>query len=104
MVETAEGPVDRVARMEEEGRMPIPSGRCGTVSLRAASRRRSKSSRRANARCSSCGIMKGLRLRAIGDMIGTSEEAAKNCLFPRHAENENKSGSICMKCNEESPR
>ena len=23
----------------------------------------------------------GLRLRAIGDMIGTSEEAAKNCLF-----------------------
>jgi len=23
----------------------------------------------------------GLRLRAIGDMIGTTEEAAKNCLF-----------------------
>jgi RNA polymerase sigma-70 factor (ECF subfamily) len=23
----------------------------------------------------------GLRLRAIGEMIGTSEEAAKNCLF-----------------------
>jgi len=23
----------------------------------------------------------GMRLRAIGDMLGTSEEAAKNCLF-----------------------
>jgi RNA polymerase sigma-70 factor (ECF subfamily) len=23
----------------------------------------------------------GLRLRAIGEMLGTSEEAAKNCLF-----------------------
>ena len=23
----------------------------------------------------------GLRLRTIGDMLGTSEEAAKNCLF-----------------------
>ena len=23
----------------------------------------------------------GLRLRAIGDIIGTTEEAAKNCLF-----------------------
>jgi RNA polymerase sigma-70 factor (ECF subfamily) len=23
----------------------------------------------------------GLRLRAIGDILGTSEEAAKNCLF-----------------------
>ena len=23
----------------------------------------------------------GLRLRAIGEMIGTTEEAAKNCLF-----------------------
>jgi RNA polymerase sigma-70 factor (ECF subfamily) len=23
----------------------------------------------------------GMRLRAIGDVLGTSEEAAKNCLF-----------------------
>jgi RNA polymerase sigma-70 factor (ECF subfamily) len=27
----------------------------------------------------------GLRLRAIGDMLGISEEAAKNCLFREFA-------------------
>ena len=31
----------------------------------------------------------GMRLRAIGESLGVTEEAAKNCLFRAHAENAN---------------
>ena len=30
---------------------------------------------------SRCGIIQGMRLRAIGESLGVTEEAAKNCLF-----------------------
>jgi RNA polymerase sigma-70 factor (ECF subfamily) len=81
VVETSEGPVDRMDLFEEESAAADPE--------------RSTWNRQLGARIESAlgGLTprermvfelrhyQGLRLRAIGDMLGTTEEAAKNCLF-----------------------
>jgi RNA polymerase sigma-70 factor (ECF subfamily) len=81
VVETAEGPVDRIDTFEEPGAGADPE--------------RSYWNRQLNHRIESAltGLTprermvfelrhyQGLRLRNIGEMLGTSEEAAKNCLF-----------------------
>jgi RNA polymerase sigma-70 factor (ECF subfamily) len=81
IVETPEGPVDRVAQLEEEGAHSNPerqmwnrelAGRIDGALGALTPRERTVFELR---------HYEGLRLRAIGEIIGTTEEAAKNCLF-----------------------
>jgi RNA polymerase sigma-70 factor, ECF subfamily len=81
VVETEEGTLDRTAHLEEEGPAGNPerqlwnrqlSDRIGAALAALTPRERTVFELR---------HYEGLRLRAIGEMIGTSEEAAKNCLF-----------------------
>jgi RNA polymerase sigma-70 factor (ECF subfamily) len=81
VVETEEGILDRAAQMEERSPTANPErqmwnrelgSRIGKALDALTPRERTVFELR---------HYEGLRLRDIGDMIGTSEEAAKNCLF-----------------------
>jgi RNA polymerase sigma-70 factor (ECF subfamily) len=81
VVETSEGLVDRVSQLEEEGAHSNPerqmwnrelAGRIDGALSALTPRERAVFELR---------HYEGLRLRAIGEIIGTTEEAAKNCLF-----------------------
>ena len=81
VVETADGPVDRMDSFEQEGTHANPErqfwnsqlgNRIETALGDLTPRERTVFELR---------HYQGLRLRAIGEMLGTSEEAAKNCLF-----------------------
>jgi RNA polymerase sigma-70 factor (ECF subfamily) len=81
LVETPDGVVDRVAQLEEEGAHSNPerqmwnrelAGKIDGALSALTPRERTVFELR---------HYEGLRLRAIGDIIGTTEEAAKNCLF-----------------------
>jgi RNA polymerase sigma-70 factor (ECF subfamily) len=81
VIETSEGPVDRMEQVEEEAAVSNPErslwnrqlkGRIDTALEQLTARERMVFELR---------HYQGLRLRNIGDMLGTSEEAAKNCLF-----------------------
>jgi len=81
VVETEEGPVDRAAQAEARNPAGDPerqmwnrelSDRIGSALNALTPRERTVFELR---------HYEGLRLRAIGEVIGTSEEAAKNCLF-----------------------
>ena len=81
VVETGDGVVDRVSQVEEEGAHSDPERRmwnrelAGKIDFALSGltpRERTVFELR---------HYEGLRLRAIGEMIGTTEEAAKNCLF-----------------------
>ena len=81
VVETADGPVDRMDSFEQEGTHANPErqfwnsqlgNRIETALGDLTPRERTVFGLRHS---------QGLRLRTIGDMLGTSEEAAKNCLF-----------------------
>ena len=81
MVETAEGPVDRMEVVPEGGVEGDPqrklfsqqlSTRIRVVLAELTPRERMVFEMR---------HFEGMRLRAIGDVLGTTEEAAKNCLF-----------------------
>ncbi len=78
---TADGPVDRMERLEEEAAHADPErtmynhqlgGRITAALDKLTPRERVVFELR---------HFQGLRLRGIGDVLGTSEEAAKNCLF-----------------------
>jgi len=81
VVETPDGPVDRMDSFEHEAAHSDPERRLWNRQL----------SSRIDAALSDLSArervvfelrhFQGLRLRTIGDMLGTSEEAAKNCLF-----------------------
>jgi RNA polymerase sigma-70 factor, ECF subfamily len=81
VVETVDGPVDRMDSFEHEAAHSDPERRLWNRQL----------SSRIDAALSDLSARErmvfelrhyqGLRLRTIGDMLGTSEEAAKNCLF-----------------------
>jgi RNA polymerase sigma-70 factor (ECF subfamily) len=81
VIDTADGPVDRMDSFEEEGPHADPerrmwnnqlSGRIESALAGLTPRERMVFELR---------HYQGMRLRAIGDVLGTSEEAAKNCLF-----------------------
>ena len=81
LVHTAEGVVDRAAQAEEHGPAANPerqmwnrelSSRISAALDALTPRERTVFELR---------HYEGLRLRAIGEVIGTTEEAAKNCLF-----------------------
>lgn len=81
MVETEEGPRDRISTIPEPGVSGDPEryllsrelrGRLNQVMEQLTPRERTVFEMRHH---------QGMRLRAIGEVLGTSEEAAKNCLF-----------------------
>ena len=81
VVETDEGPRDRVSTVPEPGVSGDPEryllsrelrGRLNQVMEQLTPRERAVFEMRHH---------QGMRLRAIGEVLGTSEEAAKNCLF-----------------------
>jgi RNA polymerase sigma-70 factor (ECF subfamily) len=81
VVETSDGPIDRMESYEEEAAAADPERSTWNQELRQriesalvglTSRERMVFELR---------HYQGLRLRNIGEMLGTTEEAAKNCLF-----------------------
>jgi RNA polymerase sigma-70 factor (ECF subfamily) len=81
LVQTADGVVDRAVQAEEKGPASDPerqtwnqelSSRIAAALSELTPRERTVFELR---------HYEGLRLRAIGEVIGTTEEAAKNCLF-----------------------
>ena len=81
VIETAEGPLDRINEFEEESAHADPEramwnrqlkGRIDSALEDLTPRERMVFELR---------HYQGLRLRNIGEVLGTSEEAAKNCLF-----------------------
>ena len=80
-LETEDGPVDRLANLPDERSAGDPQRTLLSQELRE---RIEETLVRLTPRERMVFEMRhyqGLRLRAIGDVLGTSEEAAKNCLF-----------------------
>jgi len=78
-VETSDGPVDRIAHTADDGANPERlawnrqlSGKIADALGELTPRERTVFELR---------HFEGLRLRAIGEIVGSTEEAAKNCLF-----------------------
>ena len=88
MVATPEGPVDQISRIAEEGASRQPRERQmwnrelqAQVRIRTGKLEGLTLPRERYCVSELLGHYEGLRLRAIGDILGTTEEAAKNCLF-----------------------
>ncbi len=81
VVDTADGPVDRMDSFEEEAALADPERRLwnSQVSIRIQTALGELTPR--ERMVFELRHYQGMRLRAIGDVLGTSEEAAKNCLF-----------------------
>jgi len=81
VVETSDGPVDRMDALEEEAAHANPER---TLWNRELTQRIENALRDLTPRERMVFELRhyqGLRLRNIGDLLGTTEEAAKNCLF-----------------------
>ncbi|HVW85902.1 MAG TPA: sigma-70 family RNA polymerase sigma factor [Bryobacteraceae bacterium] len=81
VVETSEGMVDRVAQLEEEGPHADPERQMWNRELAGRIDRALSALTPRERTVFELRHYEGLRLRAIGEIIGTTEEAAKNCLF-----------------------
>jgi RNA polymerase sigma-70 factor (ECF subfamily) len=81
VVDTVDGPVDRMDSFEQEGPGADPERRLwnNQLSTRIESALGDLTPR--ERMVFELRHYQGMRLRAIGDVLGTSEEAAKNCLF-----------------------
>jgi RNA polymerase sigma-70 factor (ECF subfamily) len=81
VVETAEGVVDRMAQIEEVAPHADPERRMWNTELSGGITAALEQLTARERTVFELRHYEGLRLRAIGDIIGTTEEAAKNCLF-----------------------
>jgi RNA polymerase sigma-70 factor (ECF subfamily) len=81
VVETTEGPVDRMDSFEEEGVDANPERTMWNRQLKGKIESAIDDLTPRERMVFELRHYQGLRLRAIGEMLGTSEEAAKNCLF-----------------------
>jgi RNA polymerase sigma-70 factor (ECF subfamily) len=81
VVETSDGPIDRMDTFEEEGAESDPERSMwnGQLKLRIDGALQDLTPR--ERMVFELRHYQGLRLRNIGEMLGTTEEAAKNCLF-----------------------
>lgn len=81
VIDTAEGPVDRMDRVEERGPHANPERQAWnqqlTVKIQSALEELTPRERMVF----ELRHYQGLRLKNIGEVLGTTEEAAKNCLF-----------------------
>lgn len=81
VIETSEGVVDRMDTLEEERPQGDPQRQLMSHELRQRIEEVLASLTPRERTVFEMRHYQGLRLKAIGEMIGTSEEAAKNCLF-----------------------
>jgi RNA polymerase sigma-70 factor, ECF subfamily len=81
VMETAEGPVDQVSRIAQEGPTGNPERQTWNRELSAGIRTALDGLTPRERTVFELRHYEGMRLRAIGDVLGTTEEAAKNCLF-----------------------
>jgi RNA polymerase sigma-70 factor (ECF subfamily) len=81
VVETADGPIDRMDGFEEEGADSNPERTMWNRQLRGKIESAIGALTPRERMVFELRHYHGLRLRAIGEVLGTSEEAAKNCLF-----------------------
>ena len=81
VVETSEGFLDRMDTVEESRADGDPQRQLMSGQLRVRIREVLDGLTPRERAVFEMRHYQGLRLRAIGDMLGTSEEAAKNCLF-----------------------
>jgi RNA polymerase sigma-70 factor (ECF subfamily) len=81
VVETPDGPVDRMDSFEHEAAHSDPERRLWNRQLSSRIDSALSDLTARERMVFELRHYQGLRLRTIGDMLGTSEEAAKNCLF-----------------------
>ena len=81
VVETPEGPIDRMNSFEEEAAHANPERNLWNRQLKQRIENALLDLTPRERMVFELRHYQGLRLRAIGEMLGTSEEAAKNCLF-----------------------
>jgi RNA polymerase sigma-70 factor (ECF subfamily) len=81
VVETEDGLVDRVSQLEESGADSDPERRMWNRELAGKIEGALAGLTPRERTVFELRHYEGLRLRAIGEIIGTTEEAAKNCLF-----------------------
>lgn len=81
VIETADGPVDQVTQIEEGGPAANPERQTWNRELSAGIAAALEELTPRERMVFELRHYEGLRLRAIGEILGTSEEAAKNCLF-----------------------
>jgi RNA polymerase sigma-70 factor (ECF subfamily) len=81
VVDTVDGPVDRMDSFEQEGAHADPERSLWTSQLGGRINAALNDLTPRERMVFELRHYQGLRLRAIGEMLGTSEEAAKNCLF-----------------------
>jgi len=81
IVETAEGPIDRMDSFEEESAQADPERTMRNRQLREKIEDALGNLTPRERMVFEMRHYEGLRLRNIGEILGTTEEAAKNCLF-----------------------
>ena len=81
VVETSEGVVDRISQLEEGAPHADPERQMWNTQLSGRIEGALQSLTPRERTVFELRHYEGLRLRAIGDIIGATEEAAKNCLF-----------------------
>lgn len=81
IVETSEGVVDRMDTLEEGRAQADPQRQLMSAELKQRIEKVLASLTPRERTVFEMRHYQGLRLKAIGEMLGTSEEAAKNCLF-----------------------
>jgi RNA polymerase sigma-70 factor (ECF subfamily) len=81
VVETADGNIDRMEAFEEEGAHSNPERAAWNLQLRQRIESALGDLTPRERMVFELRHYQGLRLRNIGEMLGTTEEAAKNCLF-----------------------
>lgn len=81
VLDTEDGPVDRMDRVEEEGAHANPERTMYNTQLGSRITAALENLTPRERVVFELRHFQGLRLRGIGEVLGTSEEAAKNCLF-----------------------
>ena len=81
VVETSDGPIDRMEALEEEAAHANPERSLWNRELKQRIENALQDLTPRERMVFELRHYQGLRLRNIGDLLGTTEEAAKNCLF-----------------------
>jgi RNA polymerase sigma-70 factor (ECF subfamily) len=81
VVETSDGSIDRMEALEEEAAHANPERTCWNRELKQRIENALQDLTPRERMVFELRHYQGLRLRNIGDLLGTTEEAAKNCLF-----------------------
>jgi RNA polymerase sigma-70 factor (ECF subfamily) len=81
VLDTSDGPLDRLDAIQEQRADGDPQRRLYSEQLKRRIRQVLAELTPRERMVFEMRHYQGMRLRAIGDVLGTSEEAAKNCLF-----------------------